>query len=319
MEAEGIHGEGQRGKSRWPRITLVVPALNQGEYLADCLGSIWAQKYPNLDLRVVDAGSTDGSVEFLRENAARISYWCSEPDGGHYRGVEKGFAGSEGEVMGWLNGDDLLMPGALQAVGGMFAEHRELEWLSTMTPMFLDASGVLQGAGMIRGFSRDAFLEGLNLPPGAATSIPIGGARHSVQQESTFWRRSLWEKSGAGIDKEFPLAGDFALWARFYRHAELVGTPVPLGAFRFRRGQRSEALAEYVSEAERALELCRADLGWNSRMRRRRMVYDYLGRLPGVGKRLKAKLEFDGTEIRKLSPGEPECGWSIRRFRFREP
>jgi len=100
-----------------------------------------------------------------------------------------------------------------------------------------------------RGFNRDGFLAGEYLPQPGALSLG------HIQQESTFWRRSLWEKAGSSFDWDFPLAGDFALWAQFYQHAELDGVATPLGCFRVHGSQRSRVgLDRYQDEAARALE-----------------------------------------------------------------
>src|SRR6185369_4871040 len=100
----------------WPLITLVTPSLNQGRYLEATLASVIAQDYPRLELIVVDGGSVDGSVEIIRRHADRLSWWVSEPDKGQSDALIKGFSRANGDVMNWLNADDLLRPGALFAV-----------------------------------------------------------------------------------------------------------------------------------------------------------------------------------------------------------
>jgi glycosyltransferase involved in cell wall biosynthesis len=99
-----------------PRITLVTPSFQQGRFLAQTIESVLRQNYPNLQYIVVDGGSTDGSLDVLHQYADRLDWWVSEPDGGQSDAVRKGFARADGELLNWLNSDDLLLPGALQAV-----------------------------------------------------------------------------------------------------------------------------------------------------------------------------------------------------------
>ena len=99
-----------------PRITLVTPSLNQGEFLEETLDSALSQGYPNLEYMVIDGGSTDASVEIIKRYSQYLSYWISEPDRGQSDALIKGFARATGEIMNWINADDLLRPGALALV-----------------------------------------------------------------------------------------------------------------------------------------------------------------------------------------------------------
>jgi glycosyltransferase involved in cell wall biosynthesis len=107
---EGAGGE-------WPRITVVTPSFNQGAYIEETLRSVLLQGYPNLEYIVIDGGSTDGSVETIRRYARWLDYWVSEPDRGQAHALNKGFARASGDVLGWLNSDDVYLPGALKQVG----------------------------------------------------------------------------------------------------------------------------------------------------------------------------------------------------------
>ena len=205
------------------------------------------QDYPALEYFVADGGSMDGSVEILKRNAARLSGWVSAPDGGQYAAVAAGFERMRGEIMGWLNSDDALVPHALSIVGEVFAQFPQIAWLTTTRPLFWDGRDRAVRCETVPGFSGAAFFAGEHLPK--AGHFHLG----YIQQESTFWRRSLWEKSG-GFDAAFPLAGDFALWARFFAHAELVGIDAPLAGFRLHDEQKTgHRFAEYAREAETAL------------------------------------------------------------------
>jgi len=230
-----------------PRIALFTPSYNQAAFLEEAIRSVLDQNYPALEYVVIDGGSTDGSVEIIRRYASRLASWVSEPDCGQYDAVNKGFARTQGEIMGWLNSDDKHTPWTLSVVGELFATFPEIEWLTTLWPLFWDDQGRAVACGTHQGFSREAFWRGEQLP-GADWHTT-----HWIQQESTFWRRSLWEKAGAGLDLRYALAGDFELWARFYRHAELHAVATPLGGFRLQAGQKTASQAEaYIAQAREA-------------------------------------------------------------------
>ena len=97
-----------------PRISVVVPSYNPAAFLSAALASLPYQRYPDLEILVMDGGSTDGSADLLREYGPRLAAWVSEPDRGQSHAINKGMAQASGEVLTWLNSDDLLLPGALQ-------------------------------------------------------------------------------------------------------------------------------------------------------------------------------------------------------------
>lgn len=113
-----------------PRISLVTPSYNQAQFLEAALESVVAQNYPNLEWIAMDGGSTDRSVELLRRYEKYFAYWTSEQDGGQADALQRGFARATGEIFGWLNSDDMLMQGALNAVGSYFAAHPECDFLA---------------------------------------------------------------------------------------------------------------------------------------------------------------------------------------------
>ena len=117
-------------------IALVTPSFNQGHYLESTLRSVLDQGYSQLHYQVIDGASTDGSIAILQSFRPRLQGLIIEPDEGQYHAINKGFqqalAESDAEIMGWLNSDDLLLPGALQTVAEVFASFPEVEWISCL-------------------------------------------------------------------------------------------------------------------------------------------------------------------------------------------
>lgn len=100
----------------WPKISIVTPSYNQGEFIEETIRSVLLQGYPNLEYIIIDGGSTDGSVEIIKKYKKHFTYWVSEADRGQSHAINKGFKHATGELFGWLNSDDYYLPGALAAV-----------------------------------------------------------------------------------------------------------------------------------------------------------------------------------------------------------
>ncbi|MBN1461204.1 MAG: glycosyltransferase [Armatimonadetes bacterium] len=230
------------------RISIVTPCLNDREYLPAAMRSVLGQGYPELEYIVIDGGSQDGSVDVIRQSEDRLAFWVSELDSGHYAALNKGFARSSGEVMAWLNSDDMYCPWALRTVAHIFTACPQVEWLTTTTKMIWTTEDEATDPEYSRGYTRRWFFAGEHIRLGRRD-------RGVIQQESTFWRRSLWERVGSRLEERYSLAGDFELWARFWNHADLYATSVPLGGFRRRPGQRSEDWEQYSDEVRQILAL----------------------------------------------------------------
>ena len=218
-----------------PRISVVTPSLNQADFLDETISSVVGQGYPALEYVVVDGGSTDSSVEVIRRHEPAIARWVSEPDGGHAAAIDKGFAMTTGEIMAWINSSDIYFPWTLSTVAGVFRDLPEVEWITGMQSHFDTGA---QPRAVVRDFCNRYDL--------------LAGQRF-VQQESVFWRRSLWEQAGGGLDESLALACDYELWLRFSRHADLYHVGTLLASFRYHDdGRGSVQWRDYLSEVHEA-------------------------------------------------------------------
>jgi glycosyltransferase involved in cell wall biosynthesis len=200
----------------WPKISLVTAVYNGEKYLEETIRSIVGQEYPNLEYIIVDGGSTDATVEIIRKYEKHVTCWFRQEGSGVYAALNQGFARSTGEIMGWLNSSDMLHVDGLFVVGSVFAALREVEWI-TGRPTGFGTNGMGVRIGEVPHWSRYRFLAGANI---------------FIQQESTYWRRGLWERAGGALSTEFRAEGDFELWTRFFRYAKLYSVDALIAGYR---------------------------------------------------------------------------------------
>lgn len=225
------------------RISIVTPCFNHARFVAQTMKSVLDQDYPELEYVVIDGGSTDGSREIIERYAPRLAHWVSEPDRGHGHAINKGFSHTTGEIMAWLNSDDMYLPWTLRTVAEIFETHPEVKWITGINSWW-DDLGRLTHAEEVLKNQYDFLL----------------GRYGWIQQESTFWRRSLWDAAGGGLDESYRMMVDGELWTRFFAHAPLYHVRCVLGGFRSWGANRSILhVDECHAEMHRAIEVMRHD------------------------------------------------------------
>ena len=179
-----------------PTISLVIPSLNYDRFLDETLDSVWRQNYLRLEVVVMDGGSSDDSVDVIRRHADRLAYWQSLADGGQSRAVNEGVRHCRGDLVGWLNADDLLWSGALWTVARAYAAHPGCG-VYTGNGYRLRPEGYSPWRVGAPGFDREALVQGVNY----------------VLQPATFYTRRAWDEVG-GLDEELNYCMDWDLIVR---------------------------------------------------------------------------------------------------------
>jgi glycosyltransferase involved in cell wall biosynthesis len=205
-----------------PTISIVTPSYEQGRYLERTIYSVLNQNYPGLEYVVQDGGSRDETREVLEHFDEPLSHWASEPDDGQADAINRGFAHTKGEIMAYLNSDDLLLPGSLAYVARYFAAHPRVDAVYGHRILIDENDGQI----------------GVWVTPRHDDQI-LTYADY-IPQETLFWRRELWEKAGARIDTSLKFAVDWDLLLRFREAgAHIVRLPRFLGAFRVHDEQKT--------------------------------------------------------------------------------
>ena len=228
--------------TKWPKISVITPSYNQGQFLEECIDSILVQGYPNLEYIIMDGGSSDNSVEIIKKYEKYLSYWQSQPDGGQYAAIQEGLRRSTGEIMTWLNSDDRFYRYTFGLIGLLYAQRPEVEWTMGLYSIIYQAKHSTEVNIIPFAWSRQKYLN-------KQYKFPF------IQQEGSFWRRSLWERSGACLRTDLDLAGDLELWMRFFRHAQLYSLKFPTASYRIHGNQKAQLnLDKYFEEAELVLD-----------------------------------------------------------------
>lgn len=207
-----------------PKISIVTPSFKQAEYIERTIKSVLDQNYPNLEYYVQDGGSQDGTEDILRSYTDKLTGWESRPDSGQSHAINLGMQKTTGEIMAWLNSDDILLPGALAYISDYFSRHPDVDVIYGHR-ILIDEHDQQIGRWMLPAHDNDVLSWSDFIP-----------------QETLFWRRSIWEKVGGQIDESFRFAMDWDLLIRFRdAGARFARLPRFLGGFRIHMRQKTSA------------------------------------------------------------------------------
>jgi len=205
-----------------PKISIVTPSFNQVEFIERTILSVLDQAYPVLEYIIQDGASEDGTKEILAHYSDGLLHWESISDSGQSQALNNGFAKTTGEIMSWINSDDLLLPGTLDYVADFFIQHPEIDVVYG-NRILIDENDRQIGRWIMPSHN-DEVMSWMDYIP----------------QETLFWRRSLWQKSGGYVDESYRFAMDWELLIRF-RDAGAKFRTIPryLGGFRIHTDQKT--------------------------------------------------------------------------------
>jgi len=209
-----------------PRISIVTPSFNQGHFIEESIRSVLTQDYPDVEYFVVDGGSSDNSVEIIRKYADRLTWWVSEKDKGQSDAINKGFRRSTGDILAWLNSDDLYCPGALVLVARFFRQHPECD--------------------AVIGDQESIDKDGRMLDLKKCVPVTFRRSLYSacgVPQPSTFFTRRAWKITGE-VDTTLQYQMDFEFFLRMQARGVRFGM-IPERLARFRLHGDSKTVSQY--------------------------------------------------------------------------
>jgi glycosyltransferase involved in cell wall biosynthesis len=210
----------------YPKISIVTPSLNQGEFIEQTIRSVLSQEYPNLEYIIMDGGSSDNTLDLLRSYSDRVK-WVSEKDNGQTNAINKGLRMSSGDIVAYLNADDLFLPGTLERVAKNFMENPKTMWLTGRCQIITENG---QETRRLITAYKDLWL---NIHQTSLLFIT-----DYISQPATFWRASLLNELGY-FDESLHYALDYEYFLRLNTRYPLVILPEYLAAFRVHRQSKN--------------------------------------------------------------------------------
>ena len=171
--------------SSWPRISIITPSFNQGEYIEETIRSVLLQGYPDLEYIIIDGGSTDASVDIIKKYEKWLTYWVSEPDKGQSHAINKGFAKASGEIYAYINSDDFYCPGAFSTAAPIFAKNGE--------PHLVAGECVVFNGDIVKRVFKPSW-------PGSLSYFLEKTYSSTFAQPASFWSRKIYQKI-EGLDE----------------------------------------------------------------------------------------------------------------------
>ncbi len=209
--------------STTPKVTIVTPSYNQGNFIERTILSVLEQDYPNLQYIVLDSLSKDKTHEILDRYRSRISVVIEAKDKGQADAINKGFAAGDGEILAYINSDDCYAaPDTVSKAVQFLVQNSSVDVVYGKR-YYIDVNGYFYLSYPYRAFDEQQLVQACYLP-----------------QECCFWTKSIYEKAGSKVNEEYQFAMDYELWLRFLKHgAKFESVDTVYGYFRWYPGQKS--------------------------------------------------------------------------------
>jgi glycosyltransferase involved in cell wall biosynthesis len=207
-----------------PKITIVTPSFNQGQFIEETIDSILSQGYPNLEYIIMDGGSTDQSVDVIKKYAHHLAYWVSEPDKGQGDAIHRGILHSTGELCNWINSDDVLAENGLKAIAETYLKNPQVDFIH-------GKNGIIDEDGHFKGWIQHPKDE---LDLRYLFSMPYG-------QQACFFTRKVYDKV-RGINSELKFSMDFDLYSKIHLVADSIQIDDHIGSIRLHQDTKTSNL-----------------------------------------------------------------------------
>ena len=214
--------------SDYPKISIITPSFNQGQFIEETIQSIISQAYPNLEYIIIDGGSQDGSVEIIRKYESKLAYWVSEPDRGQAHAINKGLERCTGDIFGWINSDDLLLPGALFKIAGAYKNTPESIICGDVINFYDDTK-------------QEILIVQKNISFKSMLAIPVS---NTLWHQPGIFIPTKWIKQVGILDESYRYSFDEDLILRILQLTNVNYLQIPVAKFRLH--QQSKTAAEFV-------------------------------------------------------------------------
>jgi len=240
---------------KYPKVSIVTPSFNQGQYIEETIKSVVTQDYPNLEYIIIDGGSNDNSVEIIKKYAAQFPYiqWVSEKDRGQSHAINKGFKRSTGEIVAWLNSDDVYEKNAIKNQVELLQRNKDVMLVYGDAIIEDEVTGIKEKFKSAEPFDYYRLIH----------------VNHMIMQPTTFWRRELFDKIGY-LDESLNFTMDWEFWIRVGKNHKILYNPVTIA-----RAKDYKTTKTFSGGFKRlkAIKMIQVKYGWEKRPKLYRSFY----------------------------------------------
>lgn len=205
-----------------PRITIITPSYNQGQFIEETIQSVLGQQYPNLEYMIIDGGSNDNTVDIIKKYEKHISYWCSEKDFGQANAINKGFARATGDILMWLNSDDMLMPNIFQLIAKKYVENPNALYFGNCLHFRHQENALISSGSNVTAEHKNNPLSEVDF----------------IIQPSSFWSKEIWENIGL-LSEELHFGFDWEWFLRVEKKYPLIPISECISLYRIHDAHKS--------------------------------------------------------------------------------